>query len=44
MTAQLMMKFLSRTRAEISRAATSRTSAVLPSGRGSVTQPPRAGC
>jgi hypothetical protein len=42
-TIELMMKFLSRRRAEISRAATSRTSAVLLNGRGSVMPPPPRG-
>src|SRR4051794_26925116 len=40
-TTELMMKFLSRTRAEISRAATSRTRAALPGSRGSLTMTPR---
>ena len=42
-TTELMMKFLSRKRAEISRPATSRTSAALPSMRGSLMPPPPAG-
>ena len=41
-TIELMMKFLSRTRAATSRAATRRTSAALPSVRGSLMPPPPA--